>query len=195
MDKIIEKYYCSNCFKDFEIDLTEVCKAANNIPEFKNSKYPFLKIIPGCPYCGKDATFMVDEDMIDLIRLANEKGYETFAHCSGHLVRSFFHYNSSQAYIAMYASKDQIEQIKNIPCDDIIKVEYGVRIIDPGMTDPNDWCWDTITLRYNITTEDYSDLKYGIQLMGEFISKFPQSNEFYKNAYADIETCTDIGEV
>lgn len=185
MDKIIEKYYCANCFKDFEIDLTEVCAAANNIPEFKNSKYPFLKIMPGCPYCNTSSTYMVDEPMIETIRLANNKGYETFAHCSGHSERSFFHFKSDQAYIAMYIKKENIEEVKNIPHDDKLQVEFNVRVEDPGMTDPEDWCWDTLTLRYNVTEKDYSDLKDGIKLMNDFINILPDNDSYSKYMYID----------
>lgn len=187
--EIKEHYYCSNCFKDFEIDVTEVCEAVEKINEFKNSKFSIVNLNVGCPYCGINACFNIDKKMIPVIRFLNELGYETAAHCSGHLTRSPFHFKSTHpysAYLVIYITKEEKEIIQQISINPHLEVEFHKEIAYSGIADSDIYTRYSVNIYYipRITSEEKIDS--AIQDIFEYVSKFPKSDSFNKGEFSNV---------
>lgn len=179
---IKERFYCLNCFKDFEIDMTEICEAVNKMDEFKNSSYSSIYINVECQHCNTNACFNVDEKMIPVIRFMNELGYETFAHCSGHLTRNPFHFKSTEsysAYLGMYISKEEKEIIKQIPANPCLDVTFSKEMID------DDLIRDRVVIYYvpELTSEE--KINEAIETIFKYVSQFPKSDSFEKDSFVD----------
>lgn len=187
---VIERYYCLNCFEDFEVDVTEVAEAVQKIKEFKNSEFSIVHLEVGCPHCGINACFNIDEKMIPVIRFLNERGYETGAHCSGHLKRTPFHFKCTHpmgAYLTVYITEEEKEVIKDIPSNPHLEVEFHKEVFDPDMTDPDNCSRDMVCIYFvpRVTSEEKMD--EWVKELLDYISQFPESNSMEKYSFVNVE--------
>lgn len=188
---IKETYYCANCFKDFDIDVTAICEAANTIKEFKESPYSLINIQVGCPHCKELATFQADKKMVPIIRFLNENGYNTIAHCSGHLERSPFHFistNESSTYIAIRTTMKEIQQIKQIPKPDTLDINFtGFEnhfvMIDAIEREPDVDFYYSVDIYYKLKVNTEKDIDEAMTTIFDYVSQFPKSNNFSRGSF------------
>ena len=186
-----ETYYCSNCFNDFDVDVTAICEAVNNIKEFKSSPYSSISMQVSCPHCKELATFLVDEKMIPIIRNLNKNGYLTNAHCSGHLERTPFHFKStepSSAYISIDVSMRQIKKIKQILVPGNLEVIYttgkeSFMIIDEEKRRPDILRRYSVDIYYTLNLQTEEDIDKAMETIFNYVNQFPKSRRFRKGMF------------
>jgi len=179
---IKQSYYCMNCFKDFEMDLTEVAEALNKIEIFRNTKYKNLVMNIDCPYCRTNSTYEVDDKMIPVIRYLNEKGYETFAHCSGHYESTPISTGSSGTYIGVYVTPEELDIIKALPLDKELELFDDHWPIDPI----NDIWSYRVSVHCNNKLKTEQDLDNAVKKIFDFVSQFPVSDSFRTGMFASV---------